>query len=497
MKYLKKLLENKKLLFLLVFLYGSVITIFLYYPSYVLDGYCQLAKSYSAYAENFFIAGRFLTAFIWIFFDIIKIPHDVLSVLTQILSITFLSLSVVKIYTTVKPKIADNVLYKLTLLLGSSLIIFNPFTEGILIFEEAFCMSLSVYISILAAIKIGTEINKRNFIVSLIMMICANFLYQGSICYFIPIVILVNILNNQKLSILDYIKENYKKIIIYALVFGISCIIEFISLQLYVNLTGALHNKVGNIDFIKNLFIIRDHIRLTNERMQSVIHAQIFRYSYTVLALLILSRILVTFKKDYKYIFYIGLVASLTVLAPFVPNLVMKTDLNYTSSRLLLSFGALIGFLIVGSTLLHEKREKKINNYYLLLVLIIGSYFFVKCSCSLFYNTYKDFKRYKSDIEYLEIYKDKVKNYEKDNNIKVKTIYYDIKHLDRPNYPGVFYNFNNVRVSACTWGLECALQAYIDKDLKVKEMKDQKANVMLEQKTDISYEKDKIYIIFR
>ena len=163
MKYLKKLLENKKLLFLLVFLYGSVITIFLYYPSYVLDGYCQLAKSYSAYAENFFIAGRFLTAFIWIFFDIIKIPHDVLSVLTQILSITFLSLSVVKIYTTVKPKIADNVLYKLTLLLGSTLIIFNPFTEGILIFEEAFCMSLSVYISILAAIKIGTEINKRNF----------------------------------------------------------------------------------------------------------------------------------------------------------------------------------------------------------------------------------------------------------------------------------------------------------------------------------------------
>ena len=107
-----------------------------------------------------------------------------------------------------------------------------------------------------------------------------------------------------------------------------------------------------------------------------------------LLALLILSRILVTFKKDYKYIFYIGLVVSLTVLAPFVPNLVMKTDLNYISSRLLLSFGALIGFLIVGSTLLHEKREKKINNYYLLLVLIIGSYFFVKCSCSLFYNTY-------------------------------------------------------------------------------------------------------------
>ena len=64
MKLFKKLLDNKLLLFTLIFLYGSIITVFLYYPTYSLDGYCQLAETYTEYAHNFLIAGRFITALI-------------------------------------------------------------------------------------------------------------------------------------------------------------------------------------------------------------------------------------------------------------------------------------------------------------------------------------------------------------------------------------------------------------------------------------------------
>jgi len=366
-----------------------------------------------------------------------------------------------------------------------------------LVFEEACCMSLAVYLSILAATKIGTKISKENFIKALIMMICANFLYQGSICYFIPVVMLINIVDNQKLAIIDYIKENYKKIIIYALVFGISCIIEFVALQLYIRITGYSTGKVGNIDFIKNLSIIRDLLENTNNTMHSTIRPKVFSYTYKTLAILLIVRLLVTFKKDYKYLFYITLVALLTVLAPFVPNLVMKTDFNYTNPRLLLSYGALIGFLIVGATLIHEKREKKLNNYYLLLILSLGLYFFATTSSTLFYNTYKDYKRYKTDLEYIEVYKDKIINYENSNNVKIKYLYFDIEHIEKPNYPGIFYNFNNVRMCASPWGLKCGILAYINKDLEVAEMKDEKANEMLEQKTDITFDKNKAYIIFR
>lgn len=497
MKLLKKLLDNKLLLFILIFLYGSLITIFMYYPTYSLDGYCQLAETYTEYAHNFFIAGRFITAYLWVFFDLIHIPHDLLSVLTHTASIVFLSLSVVKLYTTIKNKIPDKILYKIVLLLGSTLVIYNPFTQGILVFEEAFCMSLAVYLSIISAIKIGKEISKANIVKTTILMICANLLYQGSICYFIPTVILINILDNQDKKIKDYIKDNYKKIIIYALIFGISCIVEFISLQMYVNLSGVKSAKVGKIDIIKNITIIFNLLLSTNNNMFSMINPNIFKYTYLIIIVLIISRIVVTFKKDYRNIFYIGLVVILTTLAPFVPNLVMKSSFNYTAPRLLLSFGAIVGYLIIGSTLIHDKKENHLNSFYLLLILIIGIYFFINCSYMTLYNSYHDYTRYKADKEYIEAIKKDINKYEKNNNIKIKELYYNNKTIERPNYYGKYYSINHIRVCASNWGLECGVKAFIDKDLKVKEMSENKFNELQEKETNMDFDNDKAYIIFK
>ena len=174
----------------------------------------------------------------------------------------------------------------------------------------------------------------------------------------------------------------------------------------------------------------------------------------------------------------------------------MKTSLNYTAPRLLLTFGAVIGFLLVLSTLIYDKKEKKLNKYYGILILVVGIFFFINNSYAALYNSFNDYERYKADREYIDNVNNEINAYEKDN-VKIEYIYYNIDEIDRPNYLGKYYNVNHLRICSSDWGLECGIKAFIRKNIKVEEMPKKKYKEMKKDNTLIMFDNDKMFMIFK
>ena len=124
------------------------------------------------------------------------------------------------------------------------------------------------------------EINIVNIIKSFILLILANFLYQGTISYFVVLVILFNIFKNKDMNLKEYIKNNYKSIILFILLYGGSCIVEFVSLKLYLALANVSSLKVGSVKIIYNFYLIRDMILSIISNMMGMINPFIFDITY-------------------------------------------------------------------------------------------------------------------------------------------------------------------------------------------------------------------------
>ena len=471
---MKKILNNKILLFFIILSLGLITSIYMFPPSYNTDGLCQLHHGYVRYANSYFLeAGRFIVIGIWYLFDLIKLDHRVLSVISVFLTNVFLSLSVIKIYSYLKNSIKDNNSLIL-LLIASILIIYNPFIQEIFIFEESFCMALAIYLVVIASIK---AIEKK-YLLSFILMFISSFLYQGVLGFYIPLVVTYYLINNRS-------SKDKKSVVKYFCIYLMTLIASYLVLRLVLLIVNYDSSHVGNIDILRNIYLCIWYLYHSLSTMYELFSPIIF-ISYIVFIFTCLYVLSKKNKTNIKLFSSSVIVTILCLIVPLIPNLIMVKNHFYVFPRMVLPLGALVGFLLI--FVIISKKNKNFNKY---LVIIFGIFLVLDFSYILvnnryFYKTYRDNNVILSKLEMI------IEEYECSSGNKINNIYYSSQNYDMNYVISKGFNENKRKIyEEEDWPLNCAFNLR-DNKYKVTLIKE----VVTEDEKGYFFKDNNFYINF-
>lgn len=464
-------MKNKLILFILIFSVG-VLTI---YPSFVnshsLDSYCTMYNGYKDAAESFLQNGKIFSALAFTLFNTIKLPFDSLSFISSFLTVLFLTFAVIKVYLTIKENLKlSNNLKQLILLVSAFLLFFNPLLIETLVMDDGFVLALGILFITISA----CEINKgkvKNYLFALVFALLASLCYQGVICYLLPIVVLCLLSSKENTSV--------KKIIISLSIYVVSFIIPFIAIK-----TLPSFNISNIFEIFVNAF--------------KSISGFVNPMSYFIIDLILLAAIIYLLTKSEdkktKAIYLVALVL-ISVIAPFLPYLAVKT--SHLNSNMLLLLGAFPSLLVI---YIISSFEINVKVDYAILIAI--SLMLIMTAYSLHQNTMINFKRYKEDVKYIKTINEKIAWYEKKYDTKIKTIYF--AKDTNVNYYYDFGNNNgtNIRLMAIPWALNCAFDVYSENKYEYKKMSKKDYNKYFKGKNynkfndkEFVFDKEKLYLL--
>ena len=433
---MKKILNNKIILFFIVLSLGLIASIYMFPPSYNTDGLCQLHHGYTEYANKYFLeAGRFIVIGIWYLFDLIKLDHDVLSVLGVLLTNVFLSLSVIKIYSYLKNSIKDNNSLIL-ILVASFLIIYNPFVQEIFLYEESFCMALAIYLIVIASIKSIED----KYLVSFILLLISSFLYQGVLCYYLPLVGTYKLLANKDKKTL------LKDFGIYVM----TLVVSYLVLRLALLILNYKSSHVGNIDIFRNMYLSIWFISHSLLSMYELFSPVIY-IAYLVFMFICLYRLSKNNKSNAKIFTNAVWIVISCLIIPLIPNLIMVKNHFYVFPRMILPIGGLIGFLLI--FVIKCKSSKNFNKILIILfsIFLVLDLSYIFINNRYFYKSYKDNNRIILEVEKI------IEDYEDSTGIKIKNIYYSSEYYDMNYVISKGFNENKRKIyEEEDWPINCA-----------------------------------------
>lgn len=495
-RVMKKILDNNLFLFFIIFIFGSLITLPALIPSFNCDGYCFLNEGYGYY-HYFLESGRFLTALFYMFFRLIHLPINVLSILSVILSNIFLSLAVSTIFNFIKKTFKFDFIKNGILLLSSFLIIYNPFVQEFFLYEESFAMCLSLYFTVLAAYLICVKSSKLKYLISLILLVLASFLYQSNLCMYIPLIIVFSLFSKVENNICLFLKKKFSFIIYSCLIYVLSLIISFTFMKLYIKFFHVSSLKVGEVNILKNIKFIINSSFSTIRYWLGYVNHNIALLFWLVIFIMNIILLLYNFKKNYFKIICSIILIFLSVLIAYVPNLVMISSSNYVAPRMLCSIGAIFGFMFLLS-LLYEIENNGFKRIYLISNFMVLILFVFYISTNYFLNQYYNLKRYNEDRTYINEISQEIKKYD---NKKLKEVYY-IVDVNNIYYDYRIKNIFSVKISAIDWGLICGLN-YEGSHYNYVLMSSNDYNELKEKykvnnnNYQLIYDNDKLYLILR
>jgi hypothetical protein len=469
--------KNKILLFLFILSLGIIVTYPAFVPSHALDSYCTIDHGYNNTALWFLQNGRIFSAlFLWIR-GVVNLPYDSIGFVSLFLSSIFIALSIICIYNSIKNK--KNTLNKFILLISLFLIFYTPLFVEVLLLDEVCIISLGILFISLASIRIYNG-GIKNYLLALLFTFLGVSCYQGIACYLIPLLLILFIINNDKLNSL------FKKIGISILIYGISFILNLIVIKIVSLFTNETISKIGDLNLIGNLFTItKDFIPNSLQHLFGFANVKIYYFFVIMLLAISIYFIIKNDNKKRNIIFMIVLLLSI-ILMPFVPNIFMNSSSNYTAARMTLTLMMIPSSLIIYIISLFDINKFK----YILLVLLIllfGFYFYC-----IKQNTTIDLKRYKQDMKYLQNITERITKYEKESGNKVTTIYY--AKDKNVNYYYSFGNANgaNIRLVAVNWALECAWQGKTNHKYKFESMSLEKYKEYFDGKDYEEFDKEQL-----
>jgi len=473
-----------------VFFMGLIISTLMNFPhlipSYYLDGYCSLCEGFSTYALTFVKAGRYLTAAIYYFIDLIKLNPAIFSILSIVLSNVILSIAMQIIYKDVTSLTNDNKKTKLVIFLGAFLICFNPFNIEYFLFEESFAICLGFLLTIIAG-SIFSKEGKYAFIKSLGILFLATCFYQSTLSLFIPYVFLITCLKNKNQTIIENIKKNYLFYIKGLFCYGISLVLSFISLKLVLLIFNLNSAKFGELNIITNIKIIISLFQNTIRSLHNMINTGYFYGLLAAMLFMYVGYILLDFKNNYTKLIYIVLMISLCLVTTFVPNLAMNSLANYTAARMACSIGSINGFILLMSLLF--KNNNHIDNYSQTVLSFIGICIAVIYSVTYLNAANDNLNRYNKDSEYIANITNTIEAYEKKHQ-KIENIKFVISN-SAYYYYNPPYNSMNIRVNAVDWGINCILKNTVDNNLNITQItEDEILKLTLKEGINFKYKFD-------
>lgn len=399
--------------YIIIFLLTCIIFSFFLSGHYSTDTYNIINVGYENYAINWSLNdGRIFMFIIGIIASKLQIPIMAYVIITLLLGLVISCIAVIVLKNIIgKYKKYDNIKKEIFGLIISYITIFNFMYLENMYFVEAVVMAISILLLLKSADILVTK-EKRYYIKALILAILAVYSYQGTICFYILIGIVLSIIKNQK---------NFKNIVIdimkLASIVLISIVMNLISTKTIGLLLGTNQIRIGSIKNIgKNII----YILVNMDKIVTGSCGLFPNYLYMIFTILVIiaSGIKLYKQKETTKITEIIFIALVALLASFV-TYIMSTTSFYTG-RLRFSIGATIGVMYIYlycRTNLFE--EKTIEQNILLTILAIYTIFNVYNYMSTMYE-HKEVNKLEKE-EALEIGK-YIETYENKNNIKINQI---------------------------------------------------------------------------
>lgn len=365
--------------YIIILILTCIIFSFFLSGHYATDTYNIINVGYENYAVNWSLNdGRIIMFIIEIIAERLQIPIIAFVIITLFIALNISCLSVIILKEIIgNYKKYDSNKKEILGLIISYITIFNFMYLENMYFVESIVMAISV-ISLLKSADILIKKEDKYYIKSLLLAIIAVFSYQGTICFFILIGIVLSIIKNKK-----DIKNIVKDILKIASIVLISIIINLIITKAIGNLLGTSQTRIGSI---KN---IKDNIIYILENLKNIIIqcCGLFpKYLYIIFTVLItiLAIIRLTVKKEKVKIIELVFIIIVSILASFVTYLMSIT--SFYTGRLRFSLGATIGVIYIFlycTTDIFE--EKNIESKILLVILAIYTTFNIYNYMSIMY----------------------------------------------------------------------------------------------------------------
>ena len=171
----------------------------------------------------------------------------ILSVLSILLSNIFLSIAVIDVYKLINEEKKDNKLYFIL----SFLLIYNPITLELFLFDESFIMCLGILFGI-KGIKILNSNLKSKYFISVTLVSLCGMCYQGVLCIFLPLGFLNIVLRSKQKSIKDELKYIVKSFFEILIIYFFALLINFIILKV-INIFIISSKMPGTLNIFDNI----------------------------------------------------------------------------------------------------------------------------------------------------------------------------------------------------------------------------------------------------
>lgn len=394
--------------YIIILILTCIIFTFFLSGHYATDTYNIMNVGYKNYAINWSLNdGRIIMFIIEIIAEKLQIPIMAFVIITLFIALNISCLSVIILKNIIgNYKKYDNNKKEILGLIISYITIFNFMYLENMYFVESIVMAISV-LALLKSADILIKKENKYYIKSLLLALIAVFSYQGTICFFILIGIVLSIIKNKQ-----EIKNIIKDILKIASIVIISITINLIITKIIGNLLGTNQIRIGSIKNIKNNII---YILANFKNIITKCCGLFPKYLYIIFIMLItISAIIrLIIKKEKIKIIELIIIITVSILASFVTYLMSTT--SFYTGRLRFSLGATIGVIYIFLYCITDIfDEKHIELKILLVILAIYTIFNIYNYISIMYEHKQVNKLEKQEALEIGEY---IKNYENITNI--------------------------------------------------------------------------------
>lgn len=398
-------MKKKKItLFIIMFLVALVMCSGYVTGHFSTDDYHIFNIGYNNYSlQNNLVEGRLISFLVLQLFSLFKININLLIISTVILAIALTIINVFLVYDLIQDYFAEKDYFLLYIILFFTF--FNFMYLENLYYVESFVMSLSLVFYTLSC-KYYFKKDKYSFIKSLLFNTLAIISYNGFECYFIVMITLLSLLREKKIDTKIFIN-----IIQAGLIVVFTVLINLIQINICENILNFHSMRLRGFLF-KNILTIIYTIPDIIINTCGLFHKYLF--FICLMFLLILS-----FIYDVKSLrlFYRNLFLTIIcICSSFAISIFSLSSFN--TGRLSFGVGMTIGILLLNILFTIRKDQKRLR----IIIIAFTIFWFSINSCNYCYRTLRS--KSINDIEKKDVLelKEVIKEYEKDNSIKVDTL---------------------------------------------------------------------------
>lgn len=453
--------KRSVILFTIVFLFAIIIFSQYLIGHYATDTYNIANVGYENYAIKWSLKdGRMFMFLIVMLANIMKMKIDVFVFITLLGALAVSSATVVVLKNIISQyKKEQSNVEEILLIAISYVTIFNFMYIENLYFVESIIMAISILLIVLASDKLIRQ-GKKGFLLSIILIILSVFCYQGTIGFYIAMVLLLSLRYNGT-NIKKVIWDIIKAIIIVA----ISVLLNILAVNAITKITGLQQTRMGSFkDIFSNIvFIVNNIWTILTESVG--LFPRYLQLTFITIITTLLIIYICTNKNEDKSKMLKFLILILVVFASGFSTYVLSLS-SFFTGRLRFSIGALIGVMYIYLYLDTNIFKEKVFKYSLILILLMYMITIIIQYIMIMHDSKMVNTQEKNDVKEIVNY---IQEYEESNDVEIRKLAIGIKKSE--GYKTYYENIKNKNILTynalkCDWSVNGVIWFYGEKKLK-------------------------------